>query len=403
MITDDQVVALLRDAGNAGPMPAPLAAGDAVARARRDRTRFGGLVGIAAAVVAVGLVASADLPAPVRAAGGDGVGGTPDPGPTLFVLAGAALAVVLAAIATPLALRLGERSHVRAVLAATWGAFALAVGSLTMYPTASLLVSPSRLVDGVPRNWALLAGSWESVVLLLMVLALLARRRLRPGSLRPFCGALWLVAALHLGYWFAAVLYLQILDRVGSRYGAAASFDRYSLVALALVIVAALGLGMLALRGQPHARSRVLGGTVVVASAGAAGVWASTLYSFAVSVTTTEAARWFVLSALVLSLGAAALGAMVALPPAPRRLTTALVAALAASASTTAGSGTTTALQTTARIGHEASAFGGMVASVLVALVAVALVALLDRRTRMAGPPSAGELDLAATSTGGGA
>lgn len=403
MITDDQVATLLRDAGSAGPLPAPLDAGVAVARARRERTRVRGLVGLAGALVAIGLVALGDLPARVRAAGGGGADRAADPTPTLVVLAGAALALVVAAIATPFVLRLDERSRLRAVLAATWGAFALATGSLTMYPTASLLVSPSHLVDGVPRGWALSAGIWESVVLAVMVLALLARRRLRPGSLRPVSGALWLVGALHLGYWFAAVLYLQLLDRVGSRFGRAVDFDLWSLLPLAVVVVMTAGLGLLALRGDPRWRSRVTGSTVLVASAASMGLWASTLYDFSVAVTTTEAARWFVLTALLLSLAGAVLGAWWALPPGSRRWTTAVVAALAASAATTAGTGSTTALQTTSRIGHEASAFGGMVVAVVVALVAVVLVALLDRRTRVAEPPEADDLDPATTSTAGGA
>ena len=50
MITDDQVATLLRDAGNAGPLPSPLDPAAAVARARTDRTRSRALAGLAVAV-----------------------------------------------------------------------------------------------------------------------------------------------------------------------------------------------------------------------------------------------------------------------------------------------------------------------------------------------------------------
>ncbi|MFN8149062.1 MAG: hypothetical protein U0R76_16565 [Candidatus Nanopelagicales bacterium] len=197
MITDDQVAALLRDAGNDGPLPRPLDPSYAVAQARRGRTRTQALSGLAVALAAVLVLTE---PGRVLLAASTGATTGTTTGSWFWAYLAPILLLVLlgCALATPLARRLREESRARRLLAALWGVLALLLASL-LSSYVGYLLSPSHVAA---RNATLRHALVRPGALVPVVLAagpLLGRRALRSTSIRPVTGAVWLSLSVGCG------------------------------------------------------------------------------------------------------------------------------------------------------------------------------------------------------------
>jgi len=383
MITDDQVADLLRDAGNDGPLPRPLDPAVAVSRARRSRTRTQGLVGLAAVL---GLIAAVEAPTRSVLDQALGAGSSTVPAEqhwwaALMPVWALLLVLVVAGLATPVALRLPEAERRRTLLAATWGVLSLVVLGVLGSWLAAFLVTPDTLVDNLrvtPRAAAILG--WSAglglVSFVLCWIALLARRALRPAALPPFRGALWVILAVEAGYWVSIV---ALAPGLGSRFTPSLA----GVAAFGVLVLVALAVGTWCSRGRfgPRTLRRVGGVTLLVAgSACLSAVGLEALQVLPRALTEGRAAGAVALVVLVaISLTVSLAGAVLALPPGARPWAGRLLAVLATAAPLAAGSLLFQSLTGSRPVGALSAVSERMVVVLLVA-AAVSALGALDRR-----------------------
>lgn len=383
MITDDQVAALLRDAGNDGPLPRPLDPSYAVAQARRGRTRTQALSGLAVALAAV-LVLTEPGRAALSAATGATTGTTT--GSWFWAYLAPILLLVLllvSALATPFALRLREDAAPRRLLAALWLVLAVLLASL-FSGLGLVLVRPDLLHTSFGAQIIPLSA-YFFIPVALSSGALLARRRLRPGSLRVLSGAAWLTFALVSGQ---AVANVVLLPMVNARPG---TDSPTGLLLLAVALLATVALGALSQRGRPAggAWRRGAATTLMVCSATVAAVFgAELLYVVGgqSSIIRASGAVWLTL-AVVLMLGLALLGAWLALDAGTRRWSSVVLAVAVVPLAMQAGQQLLVSVQADPRTGVPHSAPGLLAASVL-GVLAVSALMVVDRCTVDHGAPA---------------
>lgn len=348
MITDDQVVTLLRDAGNAGPMPAPVDARDVVGIARRERTRSRAAVGL---VVALCLIAAATIGAP------HALLATPEAGaPTTAswwpwpVVIPAVLLVALAAVSLAVR-RAPAGSTRRTVPAALWGvaAFTLLLLSWPVLYSLLMYLSPP-LPKSIQIKWAGVAAYLG--VAALAWLSLIVRQRLlarpRGSMLISSCLTASTISALVLSW----LLLAQVLAPARKGTGTLVA----AVVGLAVVAVL---LGWVASRrvGSDRPGRTAVGGYLLMVGAAATVVW----FGQVVLLRTDAPVRWGMLGGFVaIGLVAAALAAVGAWwveRPGPRRAARTLSTWAAAVITVAAGHELSTTiwsgLQSVAREPHE--------------------------------------------------
>jgi hypothetical protein len=378
VITDDQVVALLRDAGSAGPLPRPLDPRDVVSRSRAGRTRTLALAGLGTALAAVVVLTEPGRVLLAQAASG----GTSPQGRGLFpgLLPAVLLLVVIvaSAVATPVAARLPEEAGARRALAAVWGVLAILVAGL---------FSEWGGVFLVPSRWEFLQSPRPLQPIALMVLAptvvaagaLLARRVLRPSSMHPVSGAVWLSLSLMSGWALASLAYLPVSNP------APGTTDVGAVVALAAGLAVAVALGAAAYRRLPPGSPwrRAAGLTLLVAATGAATILCLELWSALgagkLTLARTGGVVWLAVAAVIL-VGLALLGARLAFGSAVRTWVTAVLAVAVVPLAVQSGQSLISAMQPDVKTGvvHPAP---GLLWACLLAILAVTALVLLDRRT----------------------
>ncbi len=183
--------------------------------------------------------------------------------------------------------------------------------------------------------------------------------------------------------WLTWIAYLQVLEPSVVAPGQITPFEPESLVAFAAVVAGALAAGAGALRREPRRWSRVPGATVLVAAAGAIGGWAGLLLDLRWPVGFLVGGPFVIVGLLLVTVWAiGAAGARLALGPAVvHPWTTSLLAVPALAAALAAGLRALVALQTTARIGMEQNTLVQAVWAAVLAVLAVVLVHLVDRRS----------------------
>lgn len=384
MITDDQVVALLRDAGSAGPLPTPVDPAVATTRARRDRTRIRGLTGLAVASVAIALLLSTGTPWLATAASGDPAtaASTRLMNLGLVVLGIAALSIPLLAIAVPFALRLPETARRRSALGAYWGVVALAVLSFTTYTTTTFLVWPQDALRQPMNIYLPYVAAADAVLCTVVALMLLARRRLRPSSVPPVSGTLWLFFAFLSGTWLMWVAYQQFVERWLLVRGTMTSFDAYGFLALAVLIGGAALFGAFAARRSSRRRGQVVGGTLLVVGSAGIGGWGGLLLDARSSTGVSFGGpAAFVVLLLAAAVAVAVIGARAWVGGrAAGPWVTALLAAVAASGAFSTGLRALTALSMVARIGQEHRVLPQALWAVALGLLSIGFAYALDRR-----------------------
>ncbi len=378
MITDDQVAALLRDAGTAGPLPRPLDPSDAAARAGRGRTRTEALSGLAVALAAVLVLTEPGrvvlTTATVGATAPVSPGWSPEYLPPVLLL----LVLLASALATPLALRLRVDAVPRRLLAAVWGVVAILVVGL---------FSSEWGVFLVPSRWELLRGTrffqpWPWLVLLVPPVvvaagALLGRRALRPSSIRPVSGALWLSVCLMCGWALASLAFQPVSDP-------APGSTPLAVVALAAALAVTVGLGAAARRRLPPGSPWRLssGATLLVVAVSAAtslGIEVPQVLNLVTRRPHAGVVTWLVVVTAVL-ICLALVGARLALHPQRRTWLSAVLAVAVVPLSVQSGQSLMSAMQSDVRTGAVHPAPGLLWAGLLAVLAVAALVAV-DRRT----------------------
>lgn len=376
MITDDQVVALLRDAGNDGPLPRPLDPTYAVAEARRGRTRTQALSGLAVALAAVLILTEPGRVLLTAAAGGATVARSPGVSPAYLAPVLLALVILAAGLATPFARRLRDDAVLRRLLAALWGVLALLLAGL--FPEGGVLLAPSyweALSGG--RFWSPWAGLVVVVPILLAAGALLARRTLHPASIRPLSGAAWLNLCLACGWALAALVVQPVTN--SARGGTA-----LDAVALAAALAVAVALGAAAHRrlptGSPWSRSS--GATLLVVATSSAtilGLMVPPAFRGVTGSLRAGGAAYLVVAAVVLVV-LALVGARLALPSQARSRLTGVLAVAVVPLSVQSGQSLMSAMAADPRTGvvHPAS---GLIWGGVLAVLAVAALVVVDRCT----------------------
>jgi hypothetical protein len=291
------------------------------------------------------------------------------------------LVLVAAGVATPFARRLPEGARRRSLLAAVWGVLSLVVLGVLGSELAAFLVTPDALVDmmrGTPRVGAIL-GLSEGLGLVSFVLcwlALLARRALRPASLPPFRGALWVTLAVEAGYWVSIVGLAPVLRARGTASLA-------GVAAFGVLVLVAVAVGTWCSRGRFGLRSlqRVGGVTLLVAgSACLSAVGLEALQVLPRALTEGRGSGSVALVVLVgLALAASIAGAGLALPPGERPWARRLLAVLTTAAPLAAGSLLFQSL-VGSRPASTVSAVQEQMVVVLLAVAAVTALVVLDRR-----------------------
>ncbi len=376
MITDDQVAALLRDAGNDGPLPRPLDPTYAVAQARRGRTRTQALSGLAVALAAVLVLTEPGRVLLTAAAGGATVPSAPGVSPAYLAPVLLALVILAAGLATPFARRLRDDAVPRRLLAALWGVLALLLAGLL--PEGGVLLAPSywEALSG-SRFWSPWAGLVVLVPILLAAGALLARRALRPSSIRPLSGAVWLTLCLACG-WALGALVVQPVTH-SARGGAL-----LDAIALAAALGVSVALGAAARRRLPTGSpwSRSAGATLLVVATSSAtilGLMVPPAFRGVTGSLRAEGAAYLVVATVVLVV-LALVGARLAMPPQTRSRLTGVLAVAVVPLSVQSGQLLTSAMAADPRTGvvHPAS---GLIWAGVLAVLAVAALVLVDRRT----------------------
>ena len=380
MITDDQVAALLRDAGNAGPLPRPLDPTVAVAQARRDRSRTHGLAGLAVAVVAVAVLTGPGRAVLSQAAAGGETGDGEDRRPFILGLGLLVAVFVLLGIATPFARRLPARAALRSFVAAGWGALGLAEVGVSATLGAWLFYQPDLRDSYLDGQLLLYLGGETAVVVAVGALCLWLRRLLLPTSVRPLTGALFLLASLQAGTWVGIAMLSQVvLGRVSS------GVTPTALVGLLVLLLAALGFGAAALRGTRRVLARAGGMTLLMIGARYVAVAG---YDLVISLMRTPAgqpnraaATAFVVVTLAVGVAVAAGGARLWRGPAARPWSASLLAVLAATSTLAAGSLLETAATVSRPDGRSFTVVSGFGWGLALALLGTVALAAVDRRT----------------------
>jgi hypothetical protein len=386
VITDDQVVTLLRDAGNDGPLPRPLDPTHAVAQARRGRTRTQALSGLAVALAAVLILTEPGRVLLAASTGGTSSPSTPNAFPTVLVPIALVLLLLGCALATPAARRLREDSRARRLLAALWGVLALLLASL-LSSYVGYLLSPTNVET---LNAGRFGTPWVALVLLVpVVLAvgpLLARRALRSSSIRPVSGAVWLSLGLGCSWSLGELALLPVIDPGRGR-------TLWDVVALAAAIAAVVGIGAAARRrlpaGAPWRRSA--GDTLLLVAAGASTTLGLVLPEALPPTTRASAlgAGW-ILAGVAALLALAVVGARWALAPGHRTWPTTGLSVAVVLLSTLASGALLEALRLDSGTGAVHPTSGLLWAGLLVVVATAALV-VVDRRTQQSDVEPAGD------------
>lgn len=381
MITDDQVVALLREAGSAGPLPRPLAPSLVVEQGRRSRTRAHALVALTAVV---GLVAAAGTTG--RSAVDQAIGGVSAAHPVTQQSAwlpvwALLLVFAVAGVATAFALRLPELARRRSLLASTWGVMSVVALGVPGTQLAAFLGYPDTLIDHL-RETPGAGAIVERLVGLMVVsfalcwIAQVARRALRPAAPPAFRSALWLTFAVEAGYWLSLIGLATVL---GFRSRASAP----GVATFGALVLAALAAGAWCSRGKADLRSpRHVGGVTLLVAGSAclstAGLDALQVLPRALSDGRTTGALAIVLMVAVCAAPALA-GAALALPEGERPWTARLLAVVSTAAPLAAGTLLVDSLTVSRSVG-AISAVEAQTVAVLLVVAAVAALMTLDRR-----------------------
>jgi hypothetical protein len=328
VITDDQVATLLRDAGTAGPVPAPVDGYVVAARARaqhaRRRAAAGG--GAAVALLAIG----------VTVATSSGTGGSELPltsfGPAsrqqqpgdvarTVVLVGGVLALLT--VLTLLGRRTAPTSLGRSVLAAIWGLVPVVL-VLLAGPYTSYLLLWGAVVASPQTSTLTLCSVITVVTAVCAWIPVHLRLRLLGPRDSSLVATGWLVLSLVAGQ---AIAWIALLRFVGARQQA----SPVTVVSAAAVVVLAMGAGWLRARRRGEARPVRwgLGSSVLLVGSTAAVIWWDELGSGALL-----SSHWRLWSEVValglLPAAVAGSGAWLVVARGPRRpLRAALVAAVA--------------------------------------------------------------------------
>ncbi|MFN8158967.1 MAG: hypothetical protein U0R68_16230 [Candidatus Nanopelagicales bacterium] len=384
MITDDQVATLLRDAGNAGPLPAPIDPQPVIASARRARTRAAGFTGLAALAVVVGLV----LVRPVargRTVVEAGSGAASSSVMPLLVAGGLLVAVAVLLVVTALLARGSAPTSLRRLAPAAVAAILALSFLLVTVPYLGTLLWYGPSV--VQASWFKPGGALVATLLVLTWLAVWTRQRLlgRPGS--SVVTTAWVVLSSVAGLGLYGAVAIRIVLASRSTWG-------WTLPIVLLVLAAACVAG----RWLPRVRHvdrrtpRSLGLTLLLACSVAAVCWFGDFDLLRGPV--IRWSSWFVVAGLgLVPVAVALLGAWLAEPVGERRRRRALGLWAAVLLVVAAGHELRDLLWAAVAGSRHDSVPGYAVWAVgLVALAVVAVVAL-DRRA-----PAAADEDPVATS-----
>lgn len=375
MITDDRVATLLRDAGNAGPLPAPIDPQPVIASARRARARAAGFTGLAALAVVVGLV----LVRPVargRTVVEASSGAASSSGMPLLVAGGLLVGVaVLLVVTGPLARGSAPTSLRRLVPAAVAAILALFFLLVTVPYLGTLLWYGPSVVQA---SWFKPGGALVATLLVLTWLAVWTRQRLlgRPGS--SVLTTAWVVLSSVAGLGLYGAVAIRIVLASRNQWG-------WTLPVVVLLLAAAWVAG----RWLPRVRLvdrrtlRSLGLTLLLACSVTAVCWFGDFNVLRGPV--IRWSSWFLVAGLgLVPVAVALLGAWLAEPVGERRRRRALGLGAAVLLVVAAGHELRDLLWAAATGSRHDSVPGYAVWAVALVTLAVVAVVALDRR-----PPAA--------------
>lgn len=371
MITDDQVATLLRDAGNAGPLPAAIDPQPVIASARRARARAAGFTGLAALAVVVGLV----LVRPVargRTVVEAASGAASSSFMPLLVAGGLVAAVAVLLVVTGLLARGSAPTSLRRLVPASVATILALFFLLVTVPYLGTLIWYGPRV--VQESWFTPGGALVATLLVLTWLAVWTRQKLlgRPGSSVLITAWVVLSSVAGLGLYGAVAIRIVLASR--NTWG-----WTVPIVLLVLATACVAGRWLPRVRHVDRRTLRSLGLTLLLACSVAAVSWFGDFDLLRGPV--IRWASWFLVAALgLVPVVVALLGAWLAEPVGERRRRRAL--------------GLWAAVLLVVAAGHElrdllwAAATGSRHDSVpgyvlwAVALVALAVVAVVARDRR---------------------
>jgi hypothetical protein len=305
LITDDQVAALVREAGMAAPVPRPVDLAEVERRSHRDRATARALGGLAAAAALVILALSWGSSALRPTAAATGPNARDDAERWMLTgLAVLALLLVAAGIAAVLVRGRPATSTARRTVAAAWGVLAALLMAPVLYLIGTFVENPSLLWEISSHTLQRFIPLGAGFVALVWLAQSLRRRMLgRRGG--GTLAAVWLVAT-----WLVAGAVIRMLadhllvDRVTST-------SVSSVVVPTVLLVVAVAAGVRLLRSEAHPRPlRATVGLTVSAIASFVAVDFVSLLVGVYGVTLSRLASPLLVS--VLALGVALLGSRVA-------------------------------------------------------------------------------------------